>query len=47
MTHLAEAQLQQLQIIVKNTGEHTRIASEIRDMLRSAKQSKSSGFWIH
>lgn len=47
MTHLAEAQVQQLKVIADNTGEQARIASEIRDMLRSAKQSKSSGFWIH
>ena len=47
MTNLAEAQVQQLKVIADNTGEQARIASEIRDMLRSAKQSKSSGFWIH
>lgn len=46
LTGIANAQLQELRQITENTGRSAELAGEIRDLIRSAKQSKSTGFYI-
>ena len=46
LTNVAESQLQQLRQISENTARNADLAGEIRDLLRSAKQGKGTGFYV-
>ena len=46
ITSIADAQLQQLKQITANTGRNADLAEEIRDLVKSAKTGKGTGFYI-
>ena len=46
ITSIADAQLQQLKQITSNTGRNADLAEEIRDLVKSAKTGKGTGFYI-